>query len=448
MEAEIKSLVGPSGWALQQVGVWRPVDSGPAGLRLLAAVFVVATDALVSTSSLVQLVVDTPTDPETLRDVFFQSTCSGAWAIRAVMFMQKRRRLQRLLVTLLDTRKRYAEEVPGIRKRYDRSAAILFFAWQMLPLTAISLWALEPATAPAETVVVGNATVVLRREPLVLWLPIDTQQSPAYEGIFALQVVGIATVSEVSVLLDIFFVTLMIHVTAEIAVLNANVTRIRLSRLSGKARQPYGSADATAVGQQSYKGGGQLADGDGPTGWSAAGTGHLSDKTLFYSQDMEDTQRRLYASLKTNIQHHQAIILCVNELEAGMSDSTYVTLAVNALTICLHAFGFVELFQGGGKGPAVVKRLLACPIYMGQTALFCLYGQSLIDHSERLLDSAFSCGWPAGDRRFCSALIIFMQQASQPLKIRVGKIVTLSRNSFLQIMNVSYTIFNMLLNTQ
>ncbi|XP_049790310.1 odorant receptor coreceptor-like [Schistocerca nitens] len=436
MEAEAKSLLGPSGAALQQLGVWRPPATGPAGPRLLSALFIIATNALVSAASAVQLIIDTPTDSETLRDVFFQTTCGCAWALRMVLFMQQRARLGRLVLTLLDTRKRYAERVPGIRSRYDRSAAVVFLAWQVLPLTSVSLWALGPVTGAPESVTVGNSTMVVRREPLVLWLPLDTQQSPTYEIVFALQVVGVVAVSEISILLDIFFVCLMIHVMAEIAVLNKNVTSIRLFGQNGHRNQLHEARDVTAAGRQRYNDGEQYTDGDESVEWTSAVTEPLPNSTFVSSQDVDDAKRRLYAILKMNIQHHQAIMLCVTELEEGMSKSTYIILLVNALTICLHAFGFVELFQGGWKGPAVVKRLLACPIYMAQTALFCLFGQSLTDHSERLLDSAFSCGWPGTDGRFCSALLIFMQQASQPLKIRVGKIFTLSRNSFLQVCKI------------
>ncbi|XP_049790308.1 uncharacterized protein LOC126195722 [Schistocerca nitens] len=377
MEAEAKALLGPSGTALQLLGMWRPPGSGPAGPWMLAALFVVATDALVSASSFVQLVVDTPTDPETLRDVFFQCTCSGAWAVRAVLFMQQRDRLGRLVVTLLDTRKRYVEQVPGIRRIYDRRAATVFNVWQLLPLTALSLWALEPVTDAPKLVTVGNSTMVVRREPLVLWLPLDTQQSPVYEIVFALQVVGIVSVSEASILLDIFLACLVIHVTAEIAVLNKNVSSIHMARLDEKRSHLQESGDVTAVGREKDKGVVLFPGSEECVKWSPVVPAHLPNNTLLYDQD---ANRRLYASLKTNIQHHQTIILCVNELEQVMSMSTYIILLVNALTICLHAFGFVELFQGGGKGGAVVKRLMACPVYMGQTAVFCLVGQSLTDH--------------------------------------------------------------------
>nr|ALD51404.1 odorant receptor 108 [Locusta migratoria] len=402
-----------------------------------------AVAALVSAASVVQLAVDTPTDPETLRDVLFTSTCGLAWASRMVLFMKQGVRLQRLVTTLLVTRKRYAEEFPGIRNSYDRAAAVIFYAWQVLPLTAVSLWALGPVTGAPLAVASGNYTVLERREPLVMWLPVDTQRSPTYELVFAMEMVGVYAVAEISILLDIFLVCLMILVTAEVAVLNRNVSSTRLSRLDQD--QPGG---VTAIGREGY--GGLSADGE----WSAAANQTLPNSTLLPYQDTDAAKRRLYDCLKRNIQHHQTIMTrreqrtafyYLGSLPAShKSVNLFHNLVSSLAGIRFLKYAAIKLVLR----PELQMLVFGVLVTIIKTALFCLIGQSLTDNSERLLDSAFSCGWPTADRRFCSALLIFMQQASQPLSIRVGKIVTLSRNSFLQVMNVSYTIFNMLLNTQ
>ncbi|XP_049940727.1 odorant receptor Or2-like [Schistocerca serialis cubense] len=166
---------------------------------------------------------------------------------------------------------------------------------------------------------------------------------------------------------------------------------------------------------------------------------------------------QLYRMLAKNIQHHQAIMSIINDLESIMSESSVLMLAVNSINICLQGLGFVDAFRPGAKRTLVLKKVLTFPAYINQTAHFCWYGQEIIDQrhrltlqrvwfqSERLLESAFSCGWSDADQRFCSSLRIFMLQASRPLKLQIGKIFTLSRNLFLQILNTSYTIFNMMI---
>ncbi|XP_049790307.1 odorant receptor coreceptor-like [Schistocerca nitens] len=85
---------------------------------------------------------------------------------------------------------------------------------------------------------------------------------------------------------------------------------------------------------------------------------------------------------------------------------------------------------------------------MTHSALFCFLGQSITDQSESLLHSAFSCGWSDADPPIKRPLTIIMLRTSRPLVIRLGKFFTLSRNTYMQIINTSYTIFKVLLSLQ
>ncbi|XP_049784171.1 uncharacterized protein LOC126186457 [Schistocerca cancellata] len=67
---------------------------------------------------------------------------------------------------------------------------------------------------------------------------------------------------------------------------------------------------------------------------------------------------------------------------------------------------------------------------------------------EQLTASAFSGDWPEGDARMRKALLVLMLRSSRPLKLTVGKLYVLSRHTFLQILNGSYTLFNMLYQVQ
>ncbi|XP_049763142.1 odorant receptor 2a-like [Schistocerca cancellata] len=88
--------------------------------------------------------------------------------------------------------------------------------------------------------------------------------------------------------------------------------------------------------------------------------------------------------------------------------------------------------------------LITFPAYSCETGLYCMFGQAIIDQSERLVDSAFNCDWINMGPRFRRSLTIFMLQASQPLNVKVGKRVILSRHTFLRLLNGSYSLFNML----
>ncbi|XP_049764173.1 odorant receptor 2a-like isoform X2 [Schistocerca cancellata] len=170
----------------------------------------------------------------------------------------------------------------------------------------------------------------------------------------------------------------------------------------------------------------------------------LHSSTPLYD-NTSDACRELYKSLVKNIRHHQRIMICTGELEAAMSKSITIVLVLSTVVICLHAFGFVE---GAASRGSVVKRTVGFLVYLAHNGLFCFLGQVVTDQSERLPHSAFGCGWPDADPPFKRSLMIMMQQTSRPLIIRVGKLFTLSSNMFIQVINTSYTIFNMMLSLQ
>ncbi|XP_046992515.1 uncharacterized protein LOC124605072 [Schistocerca americana] len=110
-------------------------------------------------------------------------------------------------------------------------------------------------------------------------------------------------------------------------------------------------------------------------------------------------------------------------------------------------YRFTQLLQDEIQFDKTFKMMCAFAIYTYQTGLFCLIGQTIIDQSERLVNSAFSCAWPDADARFKRSLSVFMVRSARLLEIRVGKMYTLSRETFLQILNGSYRLFNLLYQT-
>ncbi|XP_049790845.1 odorant receptor 43a-like [Schistocerca nitens] len=70
------------------------------------------------------------------------------------------------------------------------------------------------------------------------------------------------------------------------------------------------------------------------------------------------------------------------------------------------------------------------------------------DQSERLMDSAYSSAWVDFDARSRRSLLTFSMVVGQPLKIKVGKMYTLNKETFLQVLNGSYAMFNMLYGSQ
>ncbi|XP_049940451.1 uncharacterized protein LOC126416692 [Schistocerca serialis cubense] len=430
-----QELLGPSSVALSWIGVWRPPGGRRPGFRLLGAIFIATTEIAICSLTAVQMLIDTPTDPEVFREVFFICTCGFSWFVKLVSFVAQWRRLQRMVLSLLDAKIRFPDNGTGVRERYTRTAYSVWRWWQSMPAVTVMLWMADPFIQNLTSPPAENGT-----RPLIFWIPVEVQHSPAYEITYAIEAFCIGSVSETSILLDIFLIILIVSAAGEIAVLNENIAGMRLSntREREKVEPDKGlqalerSIDEVSISQTAY-----------------VFSEYSSDiKRNLFVLDRHDTYWKLHSSLVKNIQHHEVILTYINDLEIVLSASVYVLLLTNALNICLHSFGIVALFQEGATSSTVFKEVISFASFLAQTGLFCFIGQLIIDQADRLQFSAFSCDWPQADESFCRSLRIFMLQAACPLSVRVGKLVELSRNSFLQAMNASYTIFNMLFNLQ
>ncbi|XP_049789682.1 odorant receptor Or1-like [Schistocerca nitens] len=316
---------------------------------------------------------------------------------------------------------------------YEELIAVIFIlvasvSWTFKVITAvpIAMWALEPLLSGGQNT------------PLPAWLPLDIHATPAYELLCTFQAVAVTLSVEASVCLDMFFIVLMIAVAAELHILNDNLEAVRLHPID---TFPLKAADNSA------------------TRWNGKAS-PLTEKGIPSTQQYEyhrenhkstsalhataDAHELMYRSLVKNIQHHQLILKCVKELETAMSYSIFVLLFLNMVTICTLIISTTVLLQSDSDPTSLYKMVSSLPIVMFQTGLFCIFGQMIIDQSERLPATAFSSGWLEGNVRLRRALLLLMRRAATPLRITVGRMYPLSRHTYLQLLNGSYTIFNMM----
>ncbi|XP_047002522.1 odorant receptor coreceptor-like [Schistocerca americana] len=344
---------------------------------------------------------------------------------------------------LLDSAKQFPDDGVGIRSNYRKRTVMLSLLWQAAPVLVLPAWIAQPLLE-RRYVTTGNMTELYRRPVLYMLTPGDGQASPSYEIVYVLQVVSVLIAVQTSVMMDIYFSHVLLLLAAELDVLNANIARMQLTAAARMESQSM--ANMTIL---EYSGTGR---------WPSKGI-HLYNKNKIIEEDelhssaplyenTSDACQELYESLVKNVRHHQRIMICTDELEGAMSKSITIVLVVSTFVICLNAFGFVEMFQGAASRGSVVKRIVGFLVYLAHNGLFCFLGQAVTDQSERLPHSAFGCGWPDANPPFKRSLMIMMQQTSRPLIIRVGKLFTLSSNTFIQIINTSYTIFNMMLSLQ
>ncbi|XP_046979447.1 odorant receptor 83a-like [Schistocerca americana] len=284
-------------------------------------------------------------------------------------------------------------------------------------------WLAAPLVSRALLAASGESGEVPRKLPLPVWLPLEVQASPTYEILYIIEVYCVILSSLVTLCTDVLFFRFMLMVTAELHVLNYNVaTMAKWRERVSDERHDYGHQQNTEV-QDSYMVGRAL---------------QMAETS--YEDGYDD---QLYQQLVTNVRHHLIILRTVNLLEAAMSKSIIILLFVNMGGLCFNLLVVGVLLQAGGGVTRPLTLAATIPFLLYQTGMFCVFGQMVTDQSEELMISAFRCGWNESDARFRHSLLIFMAMVNRPLEITVGKTCILSREMFLQVLNGSYTLFNM-----
>nr|QJX74354.1 odorant receptor 77 [Ceracris kiangsu] len=403
---DAEDLVCPNTALLRRLGMWNGLDA--AGGRIKSWV-VWAMAAFISGSGAWKLCFDTPPELADVADYGYFVCHLSAVAMKVAFFILQRGTIQDLVKQLAYTRKTYGRTEANHRVRdvYRRRATKVYIVLQVLVVAIVSLWVSAPLFQDI-------------RGPHPIWHP---EHSPAFEIVFVMQLVFGTTATELAILLDTSYYKLMLMVTAELQILNDNMAVL------GRADESADLKGSSAT--------------DVPGKERDVAIPPTKQTPVPDTEDNDLTRRLLYFQLVENLRHHQAIIKCFNLLQSMLMYSVTIILASNVFTVCFSIFIASVLFQSDG-GMKRIKTLSGIPSVLGETGMLCIFGQMIVNQSERLRVSAFSCGWPDADARFKRTLLIFTMRTSQPLQITVGKLIRLTSPTFLQILNSSYTLINLL----
>nr|ALD51454.1 odorant receptor 99 [Locusta migratoria] len=353
-------------------------------------------------------------------------------SVKVAAFLWHRERLWQLACQLVSCWRQFEDADGGVRDMYRSQAARVVRYMQVMAAIPAMMWILEPLFSGGDEQSQGRSL------PLPTWLPLTLQQSPTYEILYVLQVLIIIIAVAVSVYVNIFFAVLMLSIAAELHVLNNNMMAmgqcrdcevpVRYEREEGRSRDQVTSSFLRTHRRQRVP--------------KAAANKSLPSPVVVHMH--KGSYDRMYHQLVKNIRHHQVILRSVEELQKAMTHSIFVLLFLNIFNICVVIFAGTTLLQKQADQVAMYKMLCSIPIYMYETGFFCVVGQTIIDQGERLSMSAFASTWLDGPRRLHRLLLVFMLRCARPPTITVGKTYTLSKRTFVRILNGSYTMFNML----
>ncbi|XP_049863366.1 putative odorant receptor 19b [Schistocerca gregaria] len=411
--ADVEWLLGPGATLRRLAGLWRQRQDYSGRLR---AALTLTAVALMPAFVALKLTMDPPDELEELAMCGFVALVAGGMLVKAALFVHGGRALRQLVQLLYWTRGRYGSGGSGdaTRRRYRKLSDRVYFYLQAASVPAISGWVCSPLLSRIVLQGAPESGDARRQLPTPAWLPLDIQASPTYELLYAMLAFCLLIASETSVGIDSFFIHLMLMISAEIEVLSQNVSAMQRTLTETPQHKDEDWCSNVEINNETQK---------------FSRSQHSLNTTLI-TEDVSDEE--IYSLLVNNVRHHQTIFRLVALLQSSMTVSIFVLLLVNMANLCSSVFVTAVLLQRDKSVTKALKSLVAIPPVLYQTGLYCIFGNIITDQSEKLVNSAFNCGWADCDIRFKRILLIFMMRATQPMEITVGKTCKLSKQMLVQ----------------
>ncbi|XP_049764454.1 odorant receptor Or2-like [Schistocerca cancellata] len=162
-------------------------------------------------------------------------------------------------------------------------------------------------------------------------------------------------------------------------------------------------------------------------------------------QFLEHANHDIHYQLQQSVLRHQAIIRNVELLEQCLGGMLLGQSLSIGTSFCL------QLFQAAKRSKGVQELSKTCSYLLTAFSMlfvYCWFGDDLISESERLALSAYDAATslqecPTSTKR---SLMLLMLRAQRPLRITAGGFFALSRESFVAVLNASYSFFAILRN--
>nr|DAA05975.1 TPA_exp: odorant receptor 16 [Bombyx mori] len=149
----------------------------------------------------------------------------------------------------------------------------------------------------------------------------------------------------------------------------------------------------------------------------------------------------------TNISRYnrKTLIECVKHHQAVISFTELVEDTYNSYLL-FQLVGSVGIICGLAQCPITIPIAILCylSVMISQLFVCCWCGHELSATSEELHTILYNCAWYDQDVKFKRDLNFMMARARRPILLRAGYYISLSRQSFVSILRMSYSYFAVL----
>nr|QMS80333.1 odorant receptor [Histia rhodope] len=251
------------------------------------------------------------------------------------------------------------------------------------------MWALKP--------LFDNAGK--REFPFDMWMPVSSEYSPQYELGYGFQLITICMSAYMYFGVDSVALSMVIFGCAQIDIVKAKILSIK----------------------------------------------SISNSVGTTKEHTRRIRKENYNKIIECITQHQAVLKFIQMTENTYHAYLFFQLTGSVGLICMSALRLVVV-----KFPSIhfFSIVFYVSVMISQLFICCWCGHELTATSEELFATLYQCLWYEQDFKFKRDLRFMMMCVRRPVVLKVGNYITLSRQTFVSILRMSYSYFAVLNSTE
>ncbi|XP_064073988.1 odorant receptor Or1-like [Vanessa tameamea] len=269
-----------------------------------------------------------------------------------------------------------------ILKMQAKKIKRLLLAFMISSQTTCGLWALKPLFDD-----VGS-----RKFPFDMWMPVKPEFSPQYELGYAFQLLTICMSAYMYFGVDSVTLSMVIFACAQLDIIKDKILSIKPIQFGSKKER-------IAI--------------------------------------IAENNRKLIECIK----QHQAVVSFTELVENTYHTFLFFQLVGSVGLICMSA---LRILVEDWQSMQFFSILTYLSVMISQLFVCCWCGHELTATSENLHIVLYHCIWYEQDMKFKRMLCFAMMRMSHPIVLRAGHYISLSRQTFVSILRMSYSYFAVL----
>nr|AQQ73498.1 olfactory receptor 16 [Heliconius melpomene rosina] len=281
-----------------------------------------------------------------------------------------------------------SKEHERILKLQAKRIKRLLLAFMISSQTTCGLWALKPLFDDA-----GN-----RKFPFDMWMPVSPEFSPQYELGYVFQLLTICMSAYMYFGVDSVVLSMVIFGCAQLDIIKDKLLNIGYVDIKGRDS--------------------------------------MEKKTIIAENNTK---------LINCIRQHQAVVLFTELIENAYHTFLLFQLVGSVGLICMSA---LRILVVDWRSMQFFSILTYLSVMISQLFVCCWCGHELTATSEELHTVLYKCAWYDQDLKFKRTLLFAILRMDRPMVLRAGHYISLSRQTFVSILRMSYSYFAVLNQTK